>query len=508
MILPAGPRSRLALLTLALCGGCGSTTEVLEREDGTGGGGGGDDVTGAAQGGGVTATGTTTGGGCTSDAQCIEDNGGLPYLCRAGGCASTLTEDCSRFIGDLTALAEGRAITVGALVPLTGGESAVGADQADAIELAVDELDASGGLPRAGGDRASVVVVVCDEVADAARATAHLVDDLGVPLVLGPADGDRALVLAGAGTPRRAMVLSPSGDHPALPSVADEGLVWQAASVAEHGDAMALVAARLEDGLEPPVRAAIVTGTDARSGAVGERLLATLRLNGVDSAANVESGALQVLVIVDGADPSAPAADIVAFEPALVFLAVPAPAALVEAVEGASDVPPTWIAAPSPAGAEALGASLAGRFFAVEVGPPADHETADVMSIRFASAYGRSPSFRGVEAYDAAYVAFGALSAAGGEPADGAAVALGATKLLPPGVAVSVGPADLQVMLSALAAGQAVDLGGATGSLDADPVSGSFPRSHHVLCAPGGELQESGLLVDEEGALTGTSTCL
>lgn len=504
-------RSLVAALTLLpVLIGCGSSTEVLES--GSGGAGGGATQGSTAAQGGATSSASTGGQACASDATCIDDNGGLPFLCREGACASVLSEDCPRVIGDLEAIREGTAIVVGALAPLTGSEAATGEAQALALELADDDLrEATGGVPGADGERRTLAVVLCDEVVDVERAASHLVDDLGVALVIGPSGGARAITAA-ASAPA-ALFLSPSGDEPALDTLADQGLVWQAESVAAHGDAAAAVVARLEPSLAgPPARMAVLFAEDARGAAVSDRFLAALVLNGASAAANVEAGNLLV-VSVAGSDLAPPAAAVVDFQPDLVVVLSPGLGPLVEAIEDAESeptwTPPVWVSAPPLADVDALAADLSGRLFAIPVGPPADRALFEELSVRYQTAVGARPPLAAVETYDTAYVALAALASAGDPAAGAQQLASGVARVLPPGgLEVRVGPLELNQMFSVLATGGTVDLRGATGSLDADPTTGSFPRSHQVLCAPQGALIESGLTVGEAGQLEGDATCL
>src|SRR5262245_43598383 len=59
------------------------------------------------------------GGGstCTTNQECIDRNGGQPFVCRSDACFAMLSEDCTQVGGDFE---DDHAIVIGVLAPLTG----------------------------------------------------------------------------------------------------------------------------------------------------------------------------------------------------------------------------------------------------------------------------------------------------------------------------------------------------------------------------------------------------
>lgn len=501
----------LALVAGTLLGACGSSTEVLEGEGGAGGAlpGAGPGGSGPGPDAGAGGAGGDPASGCSSTAQCIADNGGLPYVCGAdGACLSLMSPDCTRILGDVADLADERVVVVGVMAPLSGAGAAIGQQQVDAIELALGELDeVVGGLP-VDGEPAPVVAVVCDELPAPAAAAAHLVDGVGARLVLGPSGSEAVAAAATGVVATGALLLSPSADGPDLPAIADDGLIWQAASVARHGEAMAAVVARVEGQLPAGEHrlALVVDADDARMAAVADAFLAAVTLNDRSGPANAESGSL-IQLVVSPEDPTAAAAAILDLDADLVVAAAPeALSALVDGVETAGA--PRWIAGPSPEAVGSIVDAVGERLLVVQTGAPSDRSALDPFSVRFASATSASPAFAASEAYDGAYLGLLALAATGTAEADGEAIAAAIPRLIGAGPRTLLGPADLAAVLATLAAGGGVDLVGTAGSLDAELGTGSAPRSHQVLCVTGGELTGSGLIAGEDGELVGRSSCL
>jgi branched-chain amino acid transport system substrate-binding protein len=114
--------------------------------------------------------------------------------------------------------------------------------------------------------------------------------------------------------------------------------------------------------------------------------------------------------------------------------------------------------------------------------------------------------------YDAFYLLAYAALALGEEPATGPALARAIARTLPPGRPIDVGPSGIFDALNTLAAGERIDLNGATGRLDFDMETGEAPVDLAVLCvrsdSNGIENVESGLVYDaREGALRGAMHC-
>jgi branched-chain amino acid transport system substrate-binding protein len=92
-----------------------------------------------------------------------------------------------------------------------------------------------------------------------------------------------------------------------------------------------------------------------------------------------------------------------------------------------------------------------------------------------------------------AYALYAALQATGGGPVDGAAMARGVARLVPPGTPVDVGPAHIYDVLKVLHDGGNVDLDGAATKLDFDLATGDVSTDLAVLCL---DVDKSGKAAD------------
>src|SRR5262249_11105057 len=138
---------------------------------------------------------------CTTNRGCVEQHGGEPWLCRASDkkCAPIAIEDCVPHFepGDL----EGEdTIWLGAMFPTKGPlADAFGKMNAEGAELARKEFArATGSLHGAGASLRvpRVALAVCDDAENPARAAHHLVEDVGVPAILGFRSGQEIVDLA------------------------------------------------------------------------------------------------------------------------------------------------------------------------------------------------------------------------------------------------------------------------------------------------------------------------
>src|SRR5690606_24334240 len=123
--------------------------------------------------------GDTTGGDCTLNSECNDDQ-----RCSEGACVNLLSPEC-QILRYPSGVDRDKVVYIGSIMP-TGGifENLVTPLQ-NATQLAIDDFNdvttLQGGRP--------IAWVGCDDTAGAAQAVAaatHLVDDVGVPAIIGP----------------------------------------------------------------------------------------------------------------------------------------------------------------------------------------------------------------------------------------------------------------------------------------------------------------------------------
>jgi ABC-type branched-subunit amino acid transport system substrate-binding protein len=170
---------------------------------------------------------------CTTNRDCavmtVAVDGGInPAICvkSTHRCAQLLTKDCTAITGDY---ADDDAIVIGSLFSTTGAQATTNLARQQSAMLAVEEINAAGGIP-AGGTSAGgrpLVMVSCDEVASLHDAGSHLVHELAVPAIIGPntsqdtLDLSKTLTIAG-GT----LVISPTAVASSISDLIDQELTW------------------------------------------------------------------------------------------------------------------------------------------------------------------------------------------------------------------------------------------------------------------------------------------
>jgi ABC-type branched-subunit amino acid transport system substrate-binding protein len=179
-------------------------------------------------------------GECTTNQQCIDkasadspgaggENGGVvPAVCimPEGRCERLLSEDCDSVTGDYTS---DRAIVIGSLFSTKGAQGATNLPRQQAAALAVEQINAIGGVP-SGATAANarpLVMVSCDESTNLVRAAEHLVKDLGVPAIVGPNTSQDTLDVSSKVTvPGGTVVITPTAVASSITALKDTDLTW------------------------------------------------------------------------------------------------------------------------------------------------------------------------------------------------------------------------------------------------------------------------------------------
>ncbi len=436
-------------------------------------------------------------------------------------------------------------VWIGAMFPQSGPDAAErgSAPSRDAVELARrDFAETVGGLPpaRAGGPRRPLAVVLCDDAGEFEAPARHLVDEVGVPVVLGfHRSKEVADLAASLFTPKGVLALA-ANTSAVLRSIprapGQPRLVWR--TTVSNDAINAAVAALLADVIEPelraapgllapgePIRVALIRIANASGLSTADDYVSRLRYNGKSVGENGES--FRQIVYADAPDEARAASEvrrvateIVRYRPHVVVGDMEA--SVVPLVEQA------W-----PAGERFRPRYLRAAVSAAEVRAHVQEHPELRRRIFSADSVASTPAvaklvLRHNEAfptpvtattvtgapYDAFYVAAYAIAALGAEPVTGPALARALPRLLPPGEPLDVGPAGIFRALSLLGSGKGIDLVGTITSLDFDLETGDAPTDFAVLClspgANGGapELVEAGLVLKAGASkLSGTMRC-
>jgi ABC-type branched-subunit amino acid transport system substrate-binding protein len=177
-------------------------------------------------------------GACTTNRECTDRasgatkdaaaNGAIPAICvkPEQRCVELLSEDCTAITGDYL---NDRAIVLGSLFSTNGSQSATNLPRQQSAMLAVEEIDAAGGVPagNTSADARPLVMVSCDESVDLQRAGRHLVTDLKIAAIIGPNTSQDTLDLSNElSIPARTLVISPTAVASSISDLRDDDLTW------------------------------------------------------------------------------------------------------------------------------------------------------------------------------------------------------------------------------------------------------------------------------------------
>ena len=190
---------------------------------------------------------------CSSTADC-NDRLGVPSYCRPDTrqCVKVLSDECFK-VYPATALKEDDVVLVGFMAPLNEEpDYGYGTPLMEGAELALWEMDANQArLPSAGGTGAMLAMLVCEH-GGAVETARHLVENVGVQTIVGPAFSTPTLqVFRDVAQPNGVLVLSASATSPVITEVNDGGLLWRTAPSDEwQAEALKWVLVEIEEHLE------------------------------------------------------------------------------------------------------------------------------------------------------------------------------------------------------------------------------------------------------------------
>jgi ABC-type branched-subunit amino acid transport system substrate-binding protein/tRNA A-37 threonylcarbamoyl transferase component Bud32 len=484
---------------------------------------------------------------CRSNVECTRTSR-EPAVCRqeTGTCAVLSSADC-HIVAEPGDVENDATVWFGAMFPLLGDEAqAFGKREFQAVDLARYDFarmlrglntrsDAKGAHPLA--------IVACDDSQDASRAARHLVDDVGVPAVIGFRTSSEVIDLATSiFIPRGVLAVAALNTSPIIASLprapGQPRMVFR--TTYSSAQAAAPIGRLVSDVLEPeiraetsdrrgrdPLRVALVRQDDAAGIGFADALFRALRYNGRSALEN-ESNYAEITYPFDTgggekADFGRIARKLSAFAPHIV-IHFGADEALVHVLEPLERgwkrdaFRPRYVkpSALGPALLSFIGQSAERRRRFLSITSSSATSTNARFVARYSETYAEkvTRTFSPNSSYDAFYLLAYATHALGHEPVTGVALAQAIGRLLPPGLPIDVGPSGIFDALNALSTTGHIDLNGATGRLDFDMNTGEAPVDLAVLCvkadADGNatESVESGLTYDAKaGALRGERHC-
>jgi serine/threonine-protein kinase len=485
--------------------------------------------------------------GCRDDAECTA-RAGARSVCRADHSCVLLASDDCRVLADEPRPGEAATLWFGAMLPLKGPDAAAfGEADANAIELARRDFALAHGLPavRPGTGPRPLGVVMCDDSVDASRAAHHLVDDIGVPAVIGFYRSQEVVDLASTlFIPRGVVALAAINTSPMVTRIPQPPdvprMVWRTTvSSSQSASPMAAIVSEVYETrlrqtrvLAPgeAMRVALVRPGNSAGLSFSDAFFSRLAFNGKSAMMNAAD--YRQLVFADpaaGAPPdyAATVAELTRFAPHVIVyidgsyfvdnILLP----LEKAWPKTARFRPRYASTGLMEG-ETLRAfveedpSRRERLLSADL--PASTEPNAKLTMRYNEAF--SPKVTRENApsvtYDAFYVAAYAAYAVGDAPVTGVSLARAIARLTPPGDRIEVGPATIFDVFKAIRSGKNVDLEGAGTNLDFDAETGEPPVDFAVYCFgrshEAGFLRyatrESGLVYNaSSGAVTGTLHC-
>lgn len=445
---------------------------------------------------------------CETSEECEQHNGGAPSYCRADKtCAQLTSEDCAEVFGDYK---EPGAIVLGFLGPLVGDAKGTGEPIRDGAKLALNEIKNNGALPGLGGGKPrQVAMVFCHDLGgptdDPYRAAKHLVDDVGVPAILGPAfSGVMINTAKNVTIPGKVLAISASATSPAITDLADDGLVWRTCP----SDALqAIPLAELVPPIEAEVRSeqmltssdqirvAMTVKGDAYGTGLADAVTPKLLFNGGKTA--VQNG--DNFKRVDYGDPSTTMVDystviaeVIGHRPHVVLLFGTSEAITevfngVEAAWGdiTPAIPRPYYLVPDGGKLEdllqAIGNSDDRRKRVRGTVPGVSGALYDAFKLRFKAFVKADPLAYAETGYDATYLLAYSIVAAKDEAITGPNLVDGLAHTIK-GMEIDAGPTDLNKAFQALDAAGEIDYVGASGPLNFDTATGEAKADIDIWC--------------------------
>jgi ABC-type branched-subunit amino acid transport system substrate-binding protein len=366
-------------------------------------------------------------------------------------CVPLLSEDCDTITGDYT---NDNAIIVGSLFSTKGAQAATNIQRQQAAMLAVEQMNAVGGIPPAPGsdDPRPLVMVSCDEVTNLVRSAEHLVKDLKVPAIVGPNTSQDTLDVSKVTVQGGTVVMTPTAVASSIVSLNDKDLTWL--MVPSDVQRAPLMISQLND-METALKAersldTIKLGIVFRNDALGigtRTSLNSLKLNGKALTDAINLGNNVQIDGYDGtaADQAALVSKYLTFKPDIIVLAGTAEAVSKVMVpleaQWVDTNRPHYVLIDSTKVPELITATTNNEDLRVRVrgtgltpgpsGKDTPTEAYEGFKIDYALRFpGGSPTISGMgPSHDAAYAIGLALAATKNMPVSGASVALGLRKL-------------------------------------------------------------------------------
>ena len=444
--------------------------------------------------------------GCTTHAACVAEHHGAPAICRKDlhRCAVLTTDRC-HLLADPGDLENEETLWIGAMYPLQDTLSDHGPQAHKLIDLARrDFAGLTGGLPptRPGGRPRPIGVVACDDSGDFAPVARHLVDEVGVPAILGFARSKEVLELASQYFVPRGVLALASNTAEMLSSIphlpGQPRLVYRMTTSASmvSSPVVAFVRQVLEPELRRPrgpvgpggpLRIAIVRVANASGTSHTDALFTALARRPARGPEEVQQFTVADDRTGDVATLQRLADDLAGFAPHIILDAGAGDEVIVQIerrVATGKGPRPRYVYGGVDfeilAGIAREHPDFYTRFVSVN---SRENEVTAKLTAHYISTYAADRKARlSASPYDAFYVLAYAAMALGDAPITGTALATAIARLVPPGTPIDVGPAGIYPAFKALSSGGNIDLAGTFTTLDFDRETGDPTADFSVRC--------------------------
>ena len=429
---------------------------------------------------------------------------GNDRICRAGKCQTLGSVDC-RALASASDIANDATVWIGAMFATEGPMATEFTGAINSVELARRDFgEISNGLPpvRPNGPTRPIGVVLCNDGADPERAARHLVDDLGVPAILGFSRSKEVADLTQSIFNPRGVLALASNAATLLSSLpASQGqprMVWRTTTGATV-EAPA-IAALSQQVVEPrirsargakdePIRVALLCYDNTSGLGVSDAIVSLLRFNGKSVAENgpaFRQFSIAAIEDKEKADVERRAQEIAAFHPQIVLDTTNGYFAVGAIERLMAPAKPTYVLASSLDQSHIVervkaAPELRTRLFGIET--IASTSAVAKFMLRYNEAFPARPTGLVAGApYDAFYLLAYAITAVGDQPITGASLARALPRLGPPGAQLDVGPGSIYRAFDLIGRGENVDLAGTITTLDFDPKTGDPTIDLAIYC--------------------------
>ena len=442
---------------------------------------------------------------CRTHADCADrPNGPTACVKPEGRCVPLKNDVCPTITGDLSS---NETIVLGSLLSVSGAQGMTNLPRQQSAMLAIEAINNVGGVPGMGTTKRPLVLVSCDEAADLNRASAHLINELKVPAIVGPNVSQDVITVSNKfSVAGNTVLLSPTAVASSIADLTDNDLTWiMVPSDEQRAPLMIEQIGEIESELraqrpDRPIKLSIVHRSDALG--MGTRVaLNSLVLNEMTLAENLSPNTATVSIEPYGADAMNQDALVereLAFAPDIVVMA-----GLAEAItQVMSPLEAKWRGTARPyyvlidslkvpkliaatTGNDDLRKRVRGTGI---VSTARSAPVLDAFRVDYQTRWPNSPStISGIgPSYDATYAIAYALAATRDLPISGASIAAGLKKLSMGGNAIEVSSTKILAAFQQLASGKSIEAIGTFAALEWDARGAPLGGRVEVWCiAPG-----------------------